>query len=133
MIAVIVVVIAAAAATVWVLRPLSSGRNEVANEGSLLLQEADARKVSALEAILDMEGERAAGKLSQEDFEILRAQYEVEAVRALKELDALAAGTGAEDRTIEEEIARIRAGLSCARCGALKTGGTCERCNEPSV
>lgn len=133
MIAELVVIAAAAGAAVWVLSPLHGDQRTSNDDASLLVQEASGRKMSALEAILDMEGERAAGKLSQEDFEVLRSQYEIEAVRALRDLEALARPeAGHLDRSIEEEVARLRADMTCSRCGGLKTGETCDRCHESS-
>lgn len=132
MIPALIVAMLAGGVLAWVLQPLGSKGPRTVEEMPLLVGEAEARKRAALEAIVDMEGELAAGKLGAADFAILRSQYEVEAIRALKELDALS-GTGpAEDDSIEEEIARLKAGLTCPSCGAWKTGETCDRCHAPS-
>jgi hypothetical protein len=133
MIPALIVAAAAGAILVWVLQPLKNKHLGGFDEAPVLLEEAEARKRAALEAIIDMENERAAGKLSAADFEALRGQYEVEAVRALKELDALTGRVGTDDAALESEIARMRAGLVCPRCGAWKTGETCDRCHESST
>ena len=128
MILVIAVALLACAALAYVALPLGSRRGgreeEPSQEGEL-----DARKTSALSAIVDLENERLVGKLSDEDFDVLRAQYEAEALRALTELDALRAETGAPDDALEAEIAEMRQRLACPRCGSLRTAdGTCSQC-----
>ncbi|HEY7876332.1 MAG TPA: 50S ribosomal protein L32, partial [Actinomycetota bacterium] len=99
------------------------------------------RKRAALTAILDMEDERDAGKLSDVDFAALRHEYEAEAAAALVELDALRGSGGTIDESLEAEIAAIRARLQddspraaasleeCPTCGTPRVPGrTCERC-----
>ncbi|MDQ3878527.1 MAG: hypothetical protein M3290_09310 [Actinomycetota bacterium] len=89
--------------------------------------ELNSKKRSALGAIIDIEDERTVGKLSQEDFEILRREYEAEALDALMELDSL--GSVPDDDLLEAEIAEMRARLACPRCGAPRlSAGPCERC-----
>ncbi|MGI8774940.1 MAG: hypothetical protein ACR2KQ_08010 [Actinomycetota bacterium] len=132
MIPALIVALLAGGVLAWVIQPLGSKRRRTLEETPLLVGEAEARKRAALEAIVDMEGEVAAGKLVAADFAILRNQYEVEAIRALKELDALSGADAADDDSIEEEIARLKASLTCPRCGAWKTGETCDRCHAPS-
>jgi hypothetical protein len=133
MIPALLVAMAAGAVLIWVLQPLGGKRRSAFDETGVLIEEAGARKRAALEAIIDMENERASGKLSEAGFEALRGQYEVEAVRALKEIDALSGQLEGDDAVLESEIARMRAGLTCPRCGAWKTGETCERCHESST
>lgn len=90
-------------------------------------EEAQAKKNAALEAIIDMEDERNVGKLSEEDFEALRREYEADALEALLELDALERVP--DDDALEAEIAAMRARLVCASCGATKnSAGPCDRC-----
>ena len=102
------------------------------------------RKRAALTAILDMEEERDAGKLSPADFELLRGEYEAEAAAVLVELDALRSAGDSEDAALEDEIAAIRARLRhsgddpssemgrvepCPSCGTPRAPGrACERC-----
>lgn len=91
--------------------------------------ELTSKKRSALEAIIDMEDERTVGKLSQEDFEILRREYEAEALDALMELDTLQSVP--DDDSLEAEIAEMRARLACPKCGAPRlSAGPCERCGS---
>jgi rubrerythrin len=92
-----------------------------------LVGEALARKKSALDALIEIEEERAIGKLSTEDYAALRNEYEFEAVRALRELDNL----GGSDAALEAEIAEMRERLTCPNCGALRSQGEpCPRCGS---
>ena len=129
MILVVVVALLACGALAYVALPLGQrrGRKE---ETSSAEDELDARKTSALSAIVDLENERLVGKLSDEDFDVLRAQYEAEALRALTELDAMRSQTDApDDDSLEAEIAEMRRRLACPRCGRLRaTDGTCAQC-----
>ncbi|MDQ3982662.1 MAG: hypothetical protein M3271_08290 [Actinomycetota bacterium] len=126
---VLVVALLACAALAYVVVPLGQrrGRRE---ETPSMEGELDARKLSALTAIVDLEADRSVGKLSQEDFEILRAQYEAEALRALVELDDLRSRADEpRDPSLEDEIAEMRARLACSRCGGLlSTEGVCPQC-----
>lgn len=97
------------------------------DEGASLEAEDDKRL--ALAALIDLEEERDSGKLSRDDFERLRATYEVEAVDALRRADA-ATDDGDED-DLEQEIARVRDRLRCPRCGAIRPSGElCPRCES---
>lgn len=139
MIAAAIIAALACAALAYVAAPLRKGRRPT-NERAADIEELESRKRAALTAILDIENEREVGKLSTEDFEVLRAEYEVEAVTALVELDALRVPD--EDR-LEAEIAAIRdrlgretsraepedAVIACPSCGAPRVmGRACERC-----
>ena len=139
MIAGIVIAALACAALAFVVAPLRT-REEHREDASPERAELVDRKRAALTAIIDMEEERDAGKLSADDFAVLRDEYEHEAAAALVELDALrASGVSAED-AIEAEIAAIRARLQqtaprgravepCPSCGTPRAPGrACERC-----
>ncbi|HEX2057258.1 MAG TPA: hypothetical protein VHI71_02720 [Actinomycetota bacterium] len=128
MILVLVVALLACAALAYVAVPL--GRRGRAEEPPSPEAELDARKTTALAAIVDLENERLVGKLSDEDFDVLRAQYEAEALRALTELDMVRAQTDApDDASLEAEIAEMRRRLACPRCGSLRSiDGSCSRC-----
>lgn len=134
MILVFVVALLACAALAYVALPL--GRRGRSEDAPSPADDLDARKTTALSAIVDLENERLVGKLSDEDFDALRAQYEAEALQALTELDALRAaepdegpGGDADDASLEAEIAEMRQRLACPRCGSLRaTDGTCSQC-----
>ena len=126
MIGAVLVTVLGAAVLAYVLLPLRERREEGA-ESDVTLEELSARKTAALAGIVDLETERDVGKLGPEDFGALRAQYEAEAVEALRDMDALAAG-GNLDAEIEAEIARVRASMTCPTCGGLRTDAGCTRC-----
>lgn len=123
------IVVVGIAVLVWALAPLRRGPRTDAAERSLLVEETEERKRTALFAILDVEEEHEVGKLSAADLEILRAQYEAQAIDALRRLDDLGAATVDRDDTIEAEVARIRAEMTCPSCGELtRPGETCSTC-----
>ena len=131
MILIVLVALLACAALAYVALPL--GRRRRAEKEPSAEGELDARKTTALSAIVDLENERLVGKLSEEDFDVLRAQYEAEALQALTELDAVRAASGGDagtdDSSLEAEIAEMRRRLACPRCGSLRTPeGTCAQC-----
>ena len=125
----VLVALLAAAAVAYVVRPMRA--EEVAvPEPDAQLEEATAKKQGALLAILDVEEEHEAGKLTEADYRELRLRYELEAVAALRDLDAIDA-SDPTDAELEEEIARLRAALTCPACGALRATGTrCPSCDE---
>ena len=128
MIAALVVAAAALGLLAWVVAPLREGRRDDGPGPGAELDEATARKQAALVAIVDLENERAVGKLSDTDFEILRADYERRALTALREVDALRDSSVDEDE-LELEIAAVRERLRCPNCGAARSPGeACERC-----
>jgi hypothetical protein len=125
-IAIFFVALVAAGALVYVFRPLTRRQEPGRMEESLAIEEASARKETALRAIVDLEEEHAVGKLSWEDMESLRPGYEADAARAMAELDEV--GGGAEDDELEAEIAAMRERMTCPNCGALRAPG--EACSE---
>lgn len=139
MIAAIVIALLACGALAFVAAPIRS-RPDDAGEPSAVPAELESKKRAALTAILDIENERDVGKLSDEDFQILRGEYETEAVSALLQLDSLRAAEGGDGAEIEAEIAEIRARLAasggrrgtllaCPSCGAPRVPGrACDRC-----
>lgn len=100
------VCLAAALGLFYVARPLftaASPRTDSAQSDAML------RKLRALEAILDLESDLAAGKLSLDDYDSFKEIYEHDALAALRELDI--AAQGVRDTDLEAEIAAARAEL----------------------
>jgi hypothetical protein len=80
--------ILAVAALAFVLWPILAGIRGVPMTSR---RAADAPEASALEALREIEFDRATGKLSLEDYDALRARYAPRAVEELRERDAEAA------------------------------------------
>jgi hypothetical protein len=128
----LIVAALAAAVLVWVVAPLRRGPRRVGLLESERLAEATAQKDAALDALVDIEREREVGKLSEEDFKELRAQYESEALAALRSLDTNLADE--VDDELEAEIAAMKERLGrrpCPRCGTQRVpGGPCPNCGS---
>jgi len=121
-----IVGVAALAILLWVVTPMLRGARMARRLPAP--PAASDRKATALSAIVDLEEERALGKLAAPDFETLRANYEAEALAALREL-TFAATPQPSDDELEAEIAEIRAALACPRCGRpLGTARACSQC-----
>ncbi|MBW3595196.1 MAG: hypothetical protein KY391_06415 [Actinobacteria bacterium] len=123
MTAAIVVAVLAIAALVYVVAPL--GRRDHPLDDAPSENAAEENKRVALTGILDLEEERDAGKLSDDEFEDLRIRYERDAIAALRRLETTP-GAVLEDR-LEREIADAREKLRCRTCGAPR-GSSAARC-----
>jgi len=80
------------AACYWIIIPLR--RENVRQDGFTLkpenvLEELKSKKNSAYAAIKELEFDLSMGKLTEEDFQILKRQYTQEAVGYMKEIDKL--------------------------------------------
>lgn len=58
------------------------------------LASALSRRDSTYEALADLDADRAAGKLSEEDYTDLRESYQREAITALRDLERLSTQSG---------------------------------------
>lgn len=135
MIALMLVVVLFACSAALILVPLrrsNTRSSEPDTARSDEIERADLDKRSALEALVEVDEDHATGKLSTEDFVMLKTEYEKRALTALKALD-VARARAAGDDDIEREIAAIRAQLACPSCGGLRSGeGVCPRCDAAS-
>ena len=79
---------------------------------------ARAESGSAVDALREIEFDRATGKLSDDDYRSLKASYTREALAELRARDAAAAvvGVGAGDDEVEAAIRRYRASPHVAVC-----------------
>jgi hypothetical protein len=126
----LLVAIAALATLLWVLLPLRQGHADIPSEPSRELDEALAEKRAALTAIVDIENERAVGKMSPHDFDVLKAEYESQAIAALRAADSLR-DAGHSDEDVELEIAALKERLRCPHCGAARIPGeACGQCGN---
>ncbi len=129
MIGVFVIALLTCAALLYVVGPLRRQTSDDEPVDVSALEQAQERKTTALNAIIELEEEAEVGKLTERELEVLRRAYEREALTALHQLDNLAAVTSQKD-PLEEEIAAMRKQLACPSCGALRgSAGTCSRCN----
>ncbi len=84
--------------------PLSSGA---------MVDELIARRDALYAALKDAEFDRETGKLTDEDYQIVRARYMAEAAQVLRQLDQLTPeAEAALDAEIEQAVAGMRAGSS---------------------
>lgn len=125
------VALAALAMLAYVLNPLRSGPRRDIPSTSMRAEDAEEKKRAALTALIDIEEERSIGKMSQTDFDALRAEYEAEALEALIELDGLEA-TPDVDQELEVEISALKTKMTCPSCGSLRQPGkACNHCGAP--
>jgi hypothetical protein len=122
---VFVVAFIAIAGLAWVAAPLRWKRFAL-DDAARARSEAESNKRAALAALLDLEDELRLGKISEDDFAVLHADYEAEALVALRELDLIDAS--ASD-PMEADIAAARERLTCPKCGAPRRAEKrCPRC-----
>jgi hypothetical protein len=108
----VIVAVIGAVGLLYVVGPLTRQGVHRPDATRGLAAELDARKRAALLGIVDLEGEQAVGKLNQQDFAALRAEYEAEALVAMAELDQLDVPEGDVEREIAELKARLADGDS---------------------
>jgi hypothetical protein len=116
----VVLVFAVAA---FVLSPFFSGTDESTEDGSPSRDELWKReKAVAVLAITEADFDLATGKLSDDDYRVLRSDYEGRALAAMDELDKLAPDAATQ------ELARF-----CAGCGSAFSGNEsfCGSCGRP--
>lgn len=121
--------------TLLIIWPLLKGGISSCNSTSPIEQEIlelDIKKDGIYQAIKELEFDLAMGKISQEDFEKMRAQYMFEAIECLKKIDHLHHTDGDEthlhqeslEGKIEEKVPMIEERLNsekkerfCNQCG----------------
>ena len=107
-----VVAILALAGLAYAAAALASPAEEAPAPADGRRADLERRARAALVAIVDLEDERDAGKLTHGDFEALVGTHEQEALAALDALDELE-GVGPDD-PVEREIAAVKARLRAA-------------------
>jgi hypothetical protein len=113
--------------------PAADGSDE---DDEIPLEESASPKVQALLALKEIEFDRATGKLSDEDFERLRARYARAALTALDaetEHDALVATAATEDDPAEALIRAARSAMAvCPTCGPRpeSSAAFCSECGR---
>src|SRR3990170_1397825 len=106
-----------------------------------LLRRTDAASAEmALAAIRELEFDYATGKISPEDYAVLRARYEAKALEAITQTAATPAaqvdGGGGRhlEVLLEEEIAAARSKNRCVSCGESlpREARFCPSCGAPA-
>ncbi len=137
-------VVVAGAALALVLEPLARWVPAPASSPEEIdftsIEESESPKIRALLALKEIEFDRATGKLSDEDYALLKAKYSQQALAAMKQEDATAPVT--PDATAdapdldpaEQVIARLKATRSstCPVCGPRPETGAvfCSSCGR---
>jgi hypothetical protein len=123
----LIVLLGAFVAALYVCVPLFDDER-ARDDGSEAVADREARKNEALLSILDLDAEREADKVSAEDYEGIRLEYERTALAAMRELDVLRE-VHSNDGALETEIDMVRSQLSCPTCDRIQTeDGRCTAC-----
>ncbi len=123
----VLAVVLIAAVSVFVVSPFFSGRDENGDERSPARDELWKReKAVAVLAITEADFDLATGKLSDDDYRVLRADYEGRALQAMDELDKL----GPDATGVATGVAPA---AFCAGCGSRFAGSDafCGSCGRP--
>lgn len=118
------VVLAAAGAAFYVLLPILRRADDTLEHPSASMN-AVADKQRALDALLDLDEDEAAGKLTAQDAALLRPRIERDAMDAVHAADVVP--FDGED-PIEAEIAAAARSLRCASCGRVGGTPSCPHC-----
>jgi hypothetical protein len=119
-----------------ILWPLLRG-TEAEEEAADLPADRSREKELALAAIRELEFDYATGKISPEDYALLRARYEARALQAITRAATPPAATGGEpdlEALLEAEIAARRRGRRCTSCGGSlpREARYCPSCGAPT-
>jgi hypothetical protein len=103
----------------FVARPLFAprGAGEAGAEGpkARLRREKD----GLLASLREMEFDFRTGKLTEDDYQVMRSNLEAHAIDALRQLDALEAADGL-DAELEDEIRALKASIAARRASGAR-------------
>ncbi|MDR0788270.1 MAG: zinc ribbon domain-containing protein [Gemmatimonadota bacterium] len=106
----------ALAVTAWVIHPMIFRRWGLLGDGSTAdAVDREARRRVALAALKDVEYDRAAGKLDEQDYREIRGRLEAEALRAVRAADADSGSARRKSHTCG--FANPSDSRFCAGCG----------------
>jgi len=132
------VALVTAAVVLFLLQPVVKGIHASLDREDDELTETEARKRVALLALRDVEYDFLAGKLDEEDYRSMKAEFTAEALAALEADEASRdASSATGDTDLEAEIAAIRQGLRagtpCLACSYRNPAGSrfCSACGQP--
>ncbi len=133
----LVMALIVAATGALILWPLLRGTETAGGEAAALPADAGREKELALAAIRELEFDYATGKISPEDYALLRARYEARALEAIARAAAIPSEAGGEPDTealLEAEIAAVRGRSRCTSCGAVMPPQArfCPSCGAPA-
>ena len=128
------------ASSYWIIRPLlfpEQIQDSLTPELEDRLNQATLKKEGAYATIKELEFDLSMGKLSEEDFETLKKQYSLDALKYIEEIDQLKgseekSAAPSEDeagKSIENEISEppkaqstTDEGVFCTQCGEKASG-----------
>ncbi len=131
----IVIVFLVLASGYWIIRPLLNPeqlQDSLTPELEERLNQVTLQKEGAYATIKELEFDLSMGKLSEEDFETLKKQYTLEALKYMEEIDQLQASDKIDPTLTEEEIEKnienensapqkdrstMKASVFCTQCG----------------
>jgi len=132
-------VLIVAATGVLILWPLLRRTDAASAEIAIAPPDRGREKEMALAAIRELEFDYATGKISPEDYAVLRARYEAKALEAITQTAATPAaevdGGGRHlEALLEEEIAAARGKSRCVFCGESlpREARFCPSCGAPA-
>jgi len=132
-------VLIVAATGVLILWPLLRRTDSASAEIAIAPADHGREKEMALAAIRELEFDYATGKISPEDYAVLRARYEAKALEGVTQTAATpAAEVGGGGRhlevLLEEEIAAARGKSRCVFCGESlpREARFCPSCGAPA-
>lgn len=132
----LVMALIVAATGALILWPLLRGTETAEGEPAVLPADGSREKELALAAIKELEFDYATGKISPEDYALLRARYEARALQAIaRDAPPPAAGGGPDlEALLEAEIATRRRSRRCAACGGSLPlqARYCPSCGAPA-
>ncbi|HEX9653523.1 MAG TPA: zinc ribbon domain-containing protein [bacterium] len=134
MLTVIIFLLLTAAVSYFVVSPIMQSRREnLMKDSNHKANDLIDRKEAIYAAIKDIEFDYQMGKLSEEDFQMLRQQYKDEAVGLLKKIDQIQhKAVKSKDKSAPRKKADAASPRFCWSCGEAVTHGDkfCVNCGN---
>lgn len=126
-------------ASYWIINPLlreEDRQNGLTPKPEDILEELNNQKESAYAAIRELEFDLSMGKLTEEDFQILKLQYTREAVGYMIEMDKLVAPTATSPKTtdaVPEQDFEQNVAVICNPESSGRKYAYCTACGEKAA